>query len=148
MYTQEEAYIEGLVKRANEYGFSSQEAITLLKQANDFEDLDANVFNSPVMADHPTLEESPMGLEGQDLYEPSVSPSLLAKLKSMLAGAGGKANELGGRLRAGGGELAERLRNVDPRMAAGVAGGAALLGGGGYMLKKKMDRDRAAQQGY
>ena len=34
MNTQEQAYTEGFVKRANEYGFSEAEAIELLKQSN------------------------------------------------------------------------------------------------------------------
>ena len=33
MNTQQQAYIEGFVKRANDYGFSDAEAVTILKQA-------------------------------------------------------------------------------------------------------------------
>jgi hypothetical protein len=35
MTTQQQAYIEGFVKRANEYGFSNQEALSILKQASE-----------------------------------------------------------------------------------------------------------------
>jgi hypothetical protein len=168
MYTQEEAYIEGFVKRAHEYGFSSREAIQLLKQADESDYLDAAMFDTESNVPYDVglegadeaadlARQTDTGMEGVDEaailanqanQAGSASPSLIARIKQMLSSAGGRADELGGRLRAGGNEMAQRLRNVDPRMAAGAAGGAALLGGGGYLLKKKMDKDRAAQRGY
>ena len=49
MNTQKQAYIEGFVKRAAEYGFSENEAVKLLKQSG--------IADAPAYQTNPTLSE-------------------------------------------------------------------------------------------
>jgi hypothetical protein len=57
MNTQEQAYIEGFVKRASEYGFSYNEAIELLKSAT--------AADAPALQNYtPTFEEGIRNVQG------------------------------------------------------------------------------------
>lgn len=54
MNTQEQAYIEGFVKRASQYGFNYNEAISLLKQADEY------VASEPTFAQKAAIKPKPI----------------------------------------------------------------------------------------
>lgn len=104
MNTQQQAYIEGFVKRASEYGFSEEEALNTLKAAShnvyDLEQqkasLPANVLTAMALGkpDATMLGASPIAYNAyQDLSNAQGSPSRTANISGGtilgdLAGAG------------------------------------------------------------
>ena len=76
MTTQEQAYIEGFVKRAAEYGYSEQQATSLLKKA---------LFGESAYKEVPELsEEDVKGMrfrDMEDFVEPEEGEGLMAHLK-------------------------------------------------------------------
>jgi hypothetical protein len=124
--TTEEAYIEGFVKRAAEYGYNQQEALNILKQASP--ELAKQAFlGEPAYKDIPDLSEEELkNLSYSDLkehLEPQKGHGLLAHLKRHLGSyaLGG----LGAAAGLAGGSAVDHLTDGN----GGGAALAALLGG-------------------
>jgi len=60
MTTQQQAYIQGFVKRASEYGYSQEEAVNILKKAT--------------AADAPEYQKAPGLMQGLKNYASNVNP--------------------------------------------------------------------------
>ena len=155
--TTQQAYIEGFVKRANEYGFNQQEAISLLKESGFLDDIQKSVGDSVRQAQD-SLESSLWNGTVGDLTSTgipfhkavyglqNVSPDEGKNTMNDLIGSKYDKDmypidhpilsNIGDALRS---------HNIDPTHAALAAGGAGLLGGG-YMLGKNINKKKHPEQ--
>lgn len=145
MNTQEQAYLEGFVKRANECGFNEDEALDLLKEAKDTSFLGRYFASGQVM---PSIQANksvimhkldPTGkYQNENVF---LTPEMYKKQRelaydhmrnTMLRESGGTYAQnalVGGLGGAGLGALYSKLENSNPLIGAGIgAGGGALLG--------------------
>ena len=142
MSTQQQAYIEGFVKRASEYGFSQAEAVTVLKRAGFFEDMadnmESDIFNQT--ANELSAKGLPhhMAVYGMNnLTQDDAATHMVNMIKDKYN------SDVFGAAHPMLANIANSLKshNIDPSKAALAAGGAGLLGGG-YMLGKHMNKDK------
>ena len=127
--TTQQAYIEGFVKRANEYGYNRNEAISLLRQVDEYGASENSIakqafLGEPAYKDIPDLSEEELkALSYSDLkkhLEPQKGEGALAHLKRHLG-----SYALGGAGALVGGSVVNHLSGGDD----GSAAIAALLGG-------------------
>lgn len=85
MTTEQQAYIEGFVKRASEYGFSEEEAINILKAASELKGdqhkLDVDKDGKIEAEDLKKLRQRKQAAEAG---EPSLQAKLMGKLPKFL----------------------------------------------------------------
>jgi hypothetical protein len=130
MNAQEQAYIEGFVKRAAEYGFSNEEAVNLLKTAITKAEMYDHKASVPL---NTIFGGTPIGIAGsalRDVNTPNSVPSRLLNISapSLLGGIGGTL--LGGSVSDMVGASPEH--KVLAALASGTLGGMA----GGYFGTK------------
>ena len=164
MKTTQQAYIEGFVKRANEYGFNQQEAISLLKESGFLDEMQKNVgdvqkrVGDAVRQAQDSLEsEAWNGTVGNLTSAGIPFHKAVYGLRNVSPGEGKNAvNDLIGSkydkdmypidhpILSNIGD-ALRSHNIDPTHAALAAGGVGLLGGG-YMLGKHLNKKKHPEQ--
>ena len=169
MNTQQQAYIEGFVKRASEYGLNRNEAIDLLKhsfdmgtiseKAKQLYDTGKNKLSDLASQGIGALESKGYNTAVEGLTDVMGIPHHIADygmktLNSNDLTEGVKnvfSNKYNSDVFAADHPLLSRAseflksHNVDPTMAAAGAGGAALLGGG-YMLGKHLNKKKPQPQ--
>jgi hypothetical protein len=157
MTTQQQAYINGFVKRASEYGLDPDSALDLLQ-----EHLPESLTSSPeeliekvrdVASRYPEVD-------GAGLGESLGIPEMLSANQGQNSpSSGGTENYLGRLLGGGGGGDTEEFQqnfnspsqqakprfNFDKRLA-GLVGGGAALAGAGYLANKQRNKNKPAQE--
>jgi hypothetical protein len=158
MTTQQQAYIEGFVKRANEYGIDPDSALDLLQ-----EHLPESLTSSPeelIDKVRAVADNNPEVYDVAGLGESLGIPEMMsARQEQGSSSPGGIKDYLGGLMGGGGKEDTEEFQqnfnspsqqakprfNFDKRLAGLAAGGAALAGGG-YLANKQRNKNKPARE--
>jgi phage-related protein len=153
----EQAYIEGFVKRAADYGYSQEEALGLLKTSGFLDNIQQNINDSvrniADAAESDLWNRSVGELTSQGIpFHKAVYGMNNVKLDELA----NQTNKFIGSkydkdmfpidhpILSGVGNML-RSHNIDPTTAALAAGGAGLLGGG-YMLGKHLHKNKQQPQ--
>lgn len=159
MTTQQQAYIRGFVKRANEYGIDPDSALNLLQ-----EHLPEGLTASPeelIDKVRAVADNNPEVYDVAGLGESLGIPEMMsARQEQGIPSSGGIKDYLGELLGGGGGkggteefqqnfnspsQQAKPRFNFDKRLA-GLVGGGAALAGGGYLANKQRTKNKPAQE--